>query len=145
MPLKPAEREDLIRPLAAAGLSTRKIKKITGIPQSTVARDVKRMRTGPNPAIPPEQLEQPAQKAPRLPSFTMRIVRQISWITVLIMILVVSGAAIGSFTWLYVTHSRDFVTICVQYSPTRVITGLAAAAAGHCGADWHTLVLTPGK
>lgn len=143
MPLSPEEREEKIRPLATAGLSTRAIEQITEIPQSTVVRDLKRINTGENPI----QQQETAKTAKRL-----RI--SVRAIAISVTALLVLAVALGA-----VTLMRQFTARPAIYAPTfqsqapiyecvgitieGYVSDLALATGRKCPKGWKLLVLRP--
>lgn len=145
MQLTPEEREEKIRPLVAAGLSTREIEKITDIPQSTVVRDIKRINTGENPVLVPDR-----EKAPK------PLRRWPLAIGITVTALLVLAVAIGAVTFLrnapatprgyapvfqYPAPSDRSVYLCVGVTLEGYVSDLAPAVGKTCPRDWKLLKL----
>jgi hypothetical protein len=145
VPLSPEEREEKIRPLATAGLSTREIEKLTEIPQSTVVRDIKRINTGENPIQQPD----PAKTAKRL--------RQWVWpIAITVTALLILAVALGSVTVLRditarqpvyapVFQTQAPIYMCAGITIEGYLTDLVQATGRTCPKGWKMLVLRPGS
>jgi hypothetical protein len=149
--LTPEEREEKIRPLATAGLSTRAIEKQTGIPQSTVVRDLKRINTGESPIQLPEQ-----NRTTQRLRWTVRA--GALFVTSLLILAVVLGAA----TLLRDIPARQPVYNPIFNAPTRpaaasqvfyicagitiegYLTDLVQATDRKCPKGWKMLVLHSG-
>ena len=145
MPLSPEEREEKIRPLATAGLSTREIEKITEIPQSTVVRDIKRIKSGENPIQQPD----PAKTAKHL-QLSVRA------IAITVTSLLILAVALGAVTLMRDVTARQpvyapvFQTqapiyICAGITIEGYLTDLVQATGRTCPKGWKLLVLHPGS
>ena len=146
MPLDPAEREEKERPLAQAGLSTRDIERITGIPQSTVVRDLKRINTGPQPILG----HQPARhSARRISRATVRLIT-----TLLIITLLCLTTTFSALAWMRTRNlpapapapaapAATSISLCVGITLQGYVSDLAQAQSGHCPIGWKLLVLKP--
>lgn len=145
MQLTPEEREEKIRPLVTAGLSTRGIEQVTGIPQSTVVRDIKRINTGENPILAPDQ-EKPVKTIRRWPLV----------IGITVSALLILAVAIGAVTFLrnaptretgyapifqYPAPANRAVYLCVGVTLEGYVSDLAPATGKMCPRDWKLLKL----
>lgn len=151
VPLSPEEREEKIRPLAMAGLSTRKIEELTEIPQSTVVRDLKRINTGEHPI----QLPEPDKTTQRL-RWTVRA--GALFVTSVLLLAVVLGAAtllrdiparqpvynpIFQYQSPRAATSQVFY-ICAGITIEGYLTDLVQATGRKCPKGWKMLVLHSG-
>jgi hypothetical protein len=148
--LSPDEREEKIRPLASAGLSTRQIEQATGIPQSTVVRDLKRINTGENPVMLPETAQTPK-----------RLRRWVWPIAISVTALLVLAVAFCSVTLFREIPGRPTVYapvfpapaqpaaveapiyLCVGLTLEGYVSDIAPAMNRKCPGDWKLLVLRP--
>jgi IS30 family transposase len=85
--------EEQVRTLAAAKLSTRAIAKAIDVSQSTVARTLRRINTGPQPVLAEEENSR-SQRRP----VTMEMVR-LGVLIVAVLALVVLTAAVATIAW----------------------------------------------
>jgi hypothetical protein len=149
--LSPDEREEKIRPLAAARLSTREIEQVTGIPQSTVVRDLKRINTGERPIILPD------------PARTGKSLRRWVWpIAITVTALLVLACAVGSVTLfrevpghqtMYApvfptraqTRVQAPISMCVRFTLDGYVSDLTQATGHSCPRNWKLLTLQPGS
>lgn len=143
VPLSPEEREEKIRPLATAGLSTRAIEQITEIPQSTVVRDLKRINTGENPIQQPET----AKTAKRLRISVRAIALSV---TALLVLAVAVGAVtlMREFTARQTVYAPVFQTQapiyeCFGFTIEGYLSDVAQATGHKCPKGWRMLVLRP--
>lgn len=150
MQLSPDEREEKIRPLATAGISTRDIERMTGIPQSTVVRDLKRINTGPLPVIRPD-----TGKAPKS-------LQRWAWpigisATALLVLAVVLGAMTlmravqapqAAYTPVFpakvAAQPAADTYLCIGITMEGYVSDIAPATQHKCPEDWKLLVLHPG-
>lgn len=91
MNLTESDREQQVRLLAGAGLSTRHIARVVDVSQSTVVRMLQRINSGPQPVL------REAARSFRL-SVTAKSVRTACMITSTVMLTVIA-AALATLAW----------------------------------------------
>jgi hypothetical protein len=123
--------EQAVEKLTKRQLTTRQIAAKLPVSQSTVVRIQHRLGingTGPQPALPAARVRTPER--PRVSAAVVAV-------TAALLILAASAAA---FTWARLSAPAP-APVCVRYSTSGDVTGLAAAGNG-CPAGWTVLILS---
>jgi hypothetical protein len=123
--------EQAVKKLTKQGLTQQAIAERLPVSQPTVSRIQNRLgisSTGPQPALPAKQAG-PAERP--------RVSLAAAAVTVALLILAASAAA---FTWARLSAPAP-APVCVRYSTSGNVTGLAAGGNG-CPAGWTVLLLS---